>query len=160
MIIIGIDPGIADMGYGIIRKSRILKNGNDLECLSYGVIQTSPSLSMPFRLKKIDEELSKLIKKHKPEALAVENLYFFKNIKTAMPVSQSKGIVLLAAAKKNIPVYEITPLQAKMTVTGFGRAEKKQVQKMLKILFSLKEIPRPDDAADALACAVCCSRII
>ena len=152
MIILGIDPGTATTGFGIIRT------GKNLKCLGYGLIQTEPSLSPGARLKKINNEVNKLIKKYRPKIIAVENLFFFKNLKTALPVSQAKGVILLAAAKKNIPVYEFTPLQAKMTVVGYGKAEKKQVQEMIKILLNLKKIPRPDDAADALAVAICCAR--
>jgi len=150
MIIIGIDPGTAKVGFGIIRK-----NQNQFECLDYGIIQTEPSSSAEKRLKKIYLEILSLIKKWKPEILAIENIYFFKNLKTAMPVSQVKGVILLAAAQKKIPISEITPLQVKMTITGYGRADKKQVQKMIKNLLDLKEIPKPDDAADALGVAIC-----
>lgn len=152
MIILGIDPGVATTGYGVVEMQKKLK------CLGYGVIKTEPTLIMAERLKKINNDLNKLIRKYRPDALAVENIYFFKNLKTAMPVSQAKGVILLTAAKKNIPVHEVTPLQAKMTITGYGRAEKKQVQKMIKILLHLKEIPEPDDAADALAVAISCLR--
>lgn len=160
MIILGIDPGVAKVGYGVISKIQNPKSKTQgrLGCLDYGLIQTSPSLEMAERLKKINNELNKLIKKYQPGALAVENLYFFKNIKTALPVSQAKGVILLAAAKKNIPIYEFTPLQAKMTVAGYGKADKKQVQEMIKILLNLKKVPKPDDAADALAVAICCAR--
>ena len=156
MIILGIDPGLATTGYGVIKK--VKKNGdkNNLICLGYGCIKTSPNLSIGDRLKKINNQLVKLINTYNPEILAIENLYFFKNLKTAIPVSQSKGIVLLKAAQKKIPVYEVTPLQAKMAVTGYGRADKKQVQRMVKVLLNLPEIPRPDDAADALAIAFSC----
>jgi crossover junction endodeoxyribonuclease RuvC len=152
MIILGIDPGTATTGFGVV------KTGKNLKCLDYGLVQTNPSLSTAERLKKINNELNKLIKKYQPKAMAVESLYFFKNVKTAMPVSQAKGVILLTAAKKNIPVYEFTPLQAKMTVVGYGRAEKKQIQEMIKILLNLKKVPKPDDAADALAVAICCAR--
>jgi crossover junction endodeoxyribonuclease RuvC len=154
MIILGIDPGTATTGFGIIEK------GKKLKCLAYGLIQTSSSLPAAERLKILNNKLNKLIKKYKPGALAVENIYFFKNLKTAMPVSQAKGVILLTAAKKNIPVYEFTPLQAKMTVVGYGRAEKKQVQEMVKILLNLEKTPRPDDAADALAIAICCVKAL
>lgn len=154
MIILGIDPGTATTGFGVIKK------GKNMECLAYGLIQTSPSLPAAERLRILSNELNKLIKKHRPEALAVENIYFFKNLKTAMPVSQAKGVILLTAAKKRVPVHEFTPLQAKMTVVGYGRAEKKQVQEMVKILLNLEEIPRPDDAADALAIAICCAKAL
>lgn len=156
MIIIGIDPGIAITGWGIIKKIK-----TKLKAVDYGCIETSPNLPSGERLKKINNELNKLIKKHSPKVLAVENLYFFKNLKTAMPVSQAKGVVLLTAAKKKIPVYEFTPLQVKMAITGYGKAEKKQVQEMIKVLLNLKKIPKfankklGNDAADALGIAIC-----
>ena len=125
--------------------------------MSWGIIKTKPLFSDGDRLKKINNELNKIIKKYQPDVLAVENVYFFKNLKTAMPVSQAKGVILLTAAKKKIPIFEFTPLQIKMAITGYGRAEKKQIQKMVKILLNLEKIPRPVDAADALAAAICCS---
>lgn len=160
MIILGIDPGTATTGYGVIRKiqNSKLKTQNGLECLDYGIIQTSSSSPTPERLKILSDKLDKLIKKYEPEILAVENVYFFKNLKTALPVSQAKGVILLAAGKKKIPVKELTPLQIKMGVAGYGRAEKKQVQRMVRCLLNLKEMPKPDDAADALAAAICCAR--
>lgn len=155
MIILGIDPGTATTGYGVVRAKKMnCKAKHNLKCLDYGLIKTSPTWAMAERLKKLNNELSKLIKKHHPKALAVENIYFFKNLKTAMPVSQAKGVILLTAAKNKIPVYEFSPPQVKMIVTGYGKAEKIQVQKRIKRLFSLKEIPKPDDAADALAIAL------
>lgn len=152
MIILGIDPGTATTGYGVIKKTE------KLECLNYGFIQTSPSSTAAERLRTLYEELNKLIKKHRPEIMAVESVYFFKNLKTALPVSQARGVILLAAAQKNIKVRELTPLQVKMAVTGYGRAEKKQIQRMVQRLLCLKELPKPDDAADALAAAICCAR--
>jgi len=159
MIIIGIDPGVAKLGFGIISKIQNPKSKtkNRLRCLNYGLIQTSPDLPAAERLKKISNELNKLIKKYKPKVLAIENVYFFKNLKTALPVSQATGVILLAAAKKKIPVVEFTPLQVKLAITGYGRAEKQQVQKMVKILLNLKEIPQSPDAADALGVAICCT---
>ncbi len=156
MIILGIDPGTANTGYGIIEE-KITKNQGQksLKCLDYGVIQTTPCLVPGERLKKIHLELLKIIKKYQPDVVAVENIYFFKNLKTAMPVSQAKGIILLAAAQKKIPLYEFTPLQAKMAITGYGRAKKPQIQKMIKLLLNLEKLPRPDDAADALLMALC-----
>ncbi len=155
MIIIGIDPGTATTGYGIIRAKNLKrKTRNNFKCLDYGVIKTSSTLAPAERLKIINNKLGKLITKHQPKVLAVENVFFFKNLKTAMPVSQAKGVILLTAAKKGIPVCEFSPLQIKMVVTGSGKAEKIQVQKKIKSLFRLKAIPKPDDAADALAIAL------
>ncbi len=149
MIIIGIDPGTATTGYGVIKKTK-----RKLNCLDYGIIQTTPSFSPEARLKKIHLELSKLLNKYKPKILVVEKLYFFKNIKTAIPVSEAKGVILLTAAKKKIKVKEFTPLEVKMGICGYGRATKQQIQKMVKEILNLKEIPKPYDAADALAIAL------
>lgn len=162
MIILGIDPGVANVGYGVVSKVRNPnpKTRNRLRCLGYGLIQTSSLLPPAERLKKISKELNKLIRKYQPKVLAVENVYFFKNLKTALPVSQAKGVILLAAANGNIPVYEFTPLQIKMAVVGYGRAEKRQVQEMIKNKLNLKELPKPDDVADALAVAVCCGNLL
>jgi crossover junction endodeoxyribonuclease RuvC len=151
MIILGVDPGTASTGYGIIKK------GKPLLCIEYGVIRTEPSLSDAERLQKINCELAGIIRKHNPSVMAVENLYFFKNLKTAMPVSQAKGVILLTAAKKKLIIREFTPPQIKMAVVGYGKAEKKQVQKMIKLILGLEKEPKPDDAADALAVAVCCA---
>lgn len=152
MIILGIDPGTATTGYGLIRKGGAKK---EVKVIDWGCISTGSNLPPGERLKIINNELNKIIKKHKPKVLAVESIYFFKNLKTAMPVSQAKGVILLTAAKKKIPVYEFTPLQVKMAVVGYGRAEKKQVQEMVKVLLNLKEVPKKDDAADALGIALC-----
>lgn len=154
MIILGVDPGTATTGYGLIERSKTLV------CLDYGLIQTSPLLAPAERLKILNEKLGKIIKKHKPDVLAVENIYFFKNLKTALPVSQAKGVILLAAAKENIKIVEFTPLQVKMGITGYGRADKKQIQRMVQSLLRLKNMPKPDDAADALALAICCGKMI
>jgi len=156
MIILGIDPGIATTGFGVIKKIKNKKS----EVIDYGCIITTPDLCPGDRLKIINNELNKLIEKYQPKIMAVESLYFFKNLKTAMPVSQAKGVILLTAAKKKIPVYEFTPLQVKMAMTGYGRAEKKQVQKMIQTMFNLEEKPkdknkRKDDAIDALGIALC-----
>ena len=159
MIILGIDPGLATTGYGVIKK--VKKKGRKMfRCLGYGLIQTKPSFTHPERLKKIHREMGKIIKRYQPEVLAIENVYFFKNLKTALPVSQAKGVILLSAATKNIPVYEFTPLQVKLVVTGYGRAEKRQVQEAIKNKFGLKALPKPDDVADALAIAFCCGNSI
>lgn len=155
MIILGIDPGTATTGYGVIRAKNLkLKTKSNFHCLDFGTIKTKPSSTTPNRLKQINNELDRLIRKHRPAIMAVENIFFFKNLKTAMPVSQAKGVILLTAAKKNLPVFELSPPQVKMLVVGSGKAEKIQVQKKIKSFFGLKEIPKPDDAADALAIAL------
>ncbi len=159
MIILGIDPGTATTGFSIIQAT---KNKKKIKVLDYGCIITNSSLSNGERLKIINEQLEKIIRKYKPDALAVENIYFFKNLKTAMPVSQAKGVILLTAAKEKIPVYEFTPLQVKMAITGYGKAQKKQVQEMIKIIFNLEKKPkdlnkRKDDATDAIGIAFCCA---
>ena len=154
MIILGIDPGTAATGYGLIKK-----NG-ELKLIEYGCIKTSASLTTAERLKELSNQLNDLIKEHKPDMTAVEDIFFFKNLKTAIKVSQARGVILLAAANLNIPVFEYTPLQVKQAITSYGRAEKIQVQKMVKALLNLKEIPKPDDASDALAVAICCANSV
>ncbi len=151
MIILGIDPGTAATGYGVIKKTE------KISLVEYGCIKTTTDLTTAERLKKLHNQLSILIKKHKPDMVAVEDIFFFKNLKTAIKVSQARGVILLTAAKSKISVFECTPLQIKQAITSYGRAEKIQVQKMVKALLNLKEIPKPDDAADALAAAICCA---
>lgn len=159
MIILGIDPGSATTGYGIIRKPAE-KNGK-IEVIDFGCIITDPKDNAGERLKTLSNHINRLIEKHKPKVMAIENLFFFKNLKTAMPVSQAKGVIILSAAKKKIPIYEFTPLQVKMTITGYGKAEKKQVQKMTEVLLDLKgfdmneKYRKKDDASDALGVALC-----
>jgi len=173
MIILGIDPGTATTGYGVIKKTNRKKHSKayfsgaknskvqkGLECVSYGVIKTDPESPDTERLRRLHNQLNQIIRKYKPEFVVVEKLYFFKNLKTAIPVAQARGVILLAAAKKEIPVFEFTPLQVKTTVTGYGRSEKKQIQEMIKFLLDLKEIPKPDDAADALGVAICCANLL
>jgi crossover junction endodeoxyribonuclease RuvC len=155
MIIIGIDPGTANTGFGVIKvtgtkKKRIIKQ------LCYGTIKTLAGEKQEKRLKKIYLEISRLLKKYSPDILAIERLYFFKNLKTAMPVSEARGVILLAAVKKNIEIKQFTPLQVKMMVCGYGRTEKKDLQKMVEKILKIKKPIRPDDAADALAIALCC----
>jgi crossover junction endodeoxyribonuclease RuvC len=156
MIVLGIDPGTATTGYGVVENS-IKKSRKEMvqTCVAYGVIKTSPKMGTGQRLAQISSELIILIEKYEPKIIVVESLYFFKNLKTALPVSQARGVILLEAAKKNVSVLEFTPLQIKTGVCGYGRAEKVQVQKMVQLLLKLKELPRPDDAADALAAAIC-----
>ena len=149
MIVLGIDPGFARTGYGVIEE----KNKN-LRMLDYGCLSTPAGLIFEKRLKKIHEGLNDLIKKFKPDVCAVEKIFFCKNAKTAIDVGQARGVVILTAAEKNLKILEFTPLQVKQFITGYGKAEKQQVQKMVKILLNLKEIPKPDDAADALALAI------
>jgi len=150
MIILGIDPGTAALGYGLIATQK-----GRMECLAFGCVTTQKDVPAPGRLQLLYEKLTELIKKYKPDAIAVEELFFFKNQKTAITVAQARGVTLLAAANNKISVCEFTPLQVKQAVSGFGRAEKQQVQKMVKALLGLKEVPGSDDAADALAIAIC-----
>ena len=148
MIILGIDPGTTRIGYGVINKSR-----NGLSCIEYGVIsKPSPVLVMA--------ELSKIIKKHRPEFSAVEKLFFFKNQKTIMSVSEMRGVILAALAINNIPTKEFTPLQVKQAVSSYGRAGKDQVQKMVRLILKIEKEIKPDDAADGLAIAICCANTI
>ncbi len=151
MIILGIDPGIADTGFGIIKKE---KNG-DLKCLDYGSIKTKAKTPIGDRLEIINIELNKIIKKYKPSIAAVEELFFCNNQKTAIVVGQARGVSLLTIKQNKVRLLEFTPLQVKQAVSTYGKASKLQVQKMVKLILGLKEIPKPDDAADALAVAIC-----
>ena len=151
MIILGIDPGTAIIGYGIIKKDE------NLSLIDYGCITTSAKLTTAERLTILYKELKKIINKYKPNIASVEKLFFCKNIKTAITVSQARGVILLTINKAGIPIFEYTPLEIKQAITSYGKAEKIQVQKMVKILLKLKKIPKPDDAADALATAICCA---
>ncbi len=153
MIYLGIDPGTATTGFGIIRKSNT-KN-LEYEILEFGVIETPKTKSDAERLQIIFEDLSAIIKKHKPNFLGIEKLFFTSNQTTVMTVSQARGVALLAGSQANLSVLEFTPLQVKNTLCGYGKADKKQVQKMVQQTFKLKTLPRPDDAADALAIALC-----
>lgn len=146
--VVGIDPGLATTGYAFI------KEGEKPEVLDYGVISTSSKEEFPTRLKFIYQSLNKLIKKYKPDVLVAEQLFFCKNVKTALLVGQARGVILLTAILNKLPFYEFTPLQVKQSVCGYGRAQKSQIQSMVKILLKLKSVPKPDDAADALAIAL------
>lgn len=150
IIILGIDPGIADTGFGVIEN-----NCGKLACLEYGSIKTNSKIELSDRLEIIHNELNKIIKKYSPNLIAVEQLFFCKNVKTALIVGQARGVVLLTARQNKLVLKEFTPLQVKQAVSSYGKAEKIQVQKMVKLLLNLKEIPKPDDAADALAIAIC-----
>lgn len=150
MIILGIDPGFAIVGYGIIEYENY-----KYKALEYGAITTSSKEDMFMRFKKIHDELSEIIERTKPDVMAIEELFFNSNQKTAINVAQARGVLLLSALNKNVPVYEYTPLQVKQAIVGYGRAEKNQVQQMVKMLLNLGKVPKPDDTADALAIAVC-----
>ncbi len=150
MIIIGIDPGYAIVGIGVIEYV-----GNKFRTLEYGAITTPAGMPTTERLKKIYEEMNMYLDKYKPDAVAIEELFFNSNQKTAINVAQARGVLLVAVANRGIPICEYTPLQVKQSVTGYGRADKKQIQTMVKMLLGLNVIPKPDDAADALAIAIC-----
>jgi len=150
MIICGIDPGIAIVGYGIIEFI-----GNKFKVIDYGAITTDSNIDFPQRLKLVYDELNGILYKYKPDAVSIEELFFNKNAKTAIKIGQARGVQILAAINNGIEVFEYTPLQVKQGVVGYGRAEKKQVQEMVKLLLNLKKIPKPDDVADALAVAIC-----
>ena len=149
MITLGIDPGTAICGYGFVETV-----GSRLRPLAYGSVFTVPEMRMEKRLMKIYDALDALIKKHKPEVMGVEKLFFNRNVTTAIPVGQARGIALLAAAQNNIPIVERTPLQVKQSVTGYGKATKEQVIYMVTKLLNLPAPPHPDDTADALAVAI------
>jgi len=158
MIILGFDPGVAITGFAIIKKPQ---GDEKPKVLDFGCITTESSLPAGKRLEIIHKEVKKLITTHQPNLISVENLYFFKNLKTVKPVSQAKGVILLAAAQHNVRTEEFTPLQVKMTVAGYGRAEKKQVQKMVHELLDMGNLKakqkhrKKDDASDALGIALC-----
>lgn len=149
-IILGIDPGTAILGYGVISK-----RGNRLQMIDVGCIRNAVKTSLSERLLNISTELADIIKKHTPDFIAVEDLFFAKNVKTAMSVAQARGVVLLTAAQAKVRLTEYKPNQIKLSVCGYGRADKKQVQEMVKRLLNLAAIVKPDDAADALAVAIC-----
>ncbi|MBS4539674.1 crossover junction endodeoxyribonuclease RuvC [Clostridium sp. D2Q-11] len=150
MIIVGIDPGIAIVGYGVVEYK-----GNNFKVIDYGAITTPSTMSSPARLKSVYDDLTEVLLKYKPDAVAIEELFFNKNVKTAIQVGQARGVEILAAMNQKLDIFEYTPLQVKQGVVGYGRAKKRQVQEMVKILLNLKEIPKPDDVADALAVAIC-----
>lgn len=150
MIILGIDPGLAIVGYSVIEYK-----GSNCRPLEYGAITTDSKALFPDRIKIIYDELLDIIDQYKPEDLAIEELFFNKNVKTAIKVGQARGVEILAAINRGLNIYEYTPLQIKQATVGYGRAEKHQVQEMVKVLLKLEEIPKPDDVADALAVAIC-----
>lgn len=154
MIILGIDPGIAIVGYGVLSSEK-----GKFQAIDYGVITTSKDEKTPQRLALIEQGLNVLIDKYKPDCIALEELFFQNNQKTAITVAEARGVLLLTAVKRCSKLYEYTPLQIKQAITGYGNADKKQVQFMVKALLNLKQIPKPDDAADALAVALTCGQV-
>lgn len=150
MLVLGIDPGTAITGYGLVKGE-----GDDLTLVGYGAITTSSDWSLPERLQHVYRELMALIQDRQPTAVAVEELFFSKNVRTALSVGQARGVALLAAANAGLPIHEYTPLQVKQAIAGYGRATKDQVQQMVRMLLALDSVPQPDDAADAIAVAIC-----
>jgi crossover junction endodeoxyribonuclease RuvC len=150
MIILGIDPGLATTGYAIL-------SGSDahMKAVAYGSIITPPNWDTSSRLEAIHKQVTEIIEQYQPTEIGVEELFFSRNVTTALVVGQARGVILLAAQQKNLKLMEYKPMEVKLAVTGYGRAEKKQVQQMVKVLLGLPEIPKPDDTADALAIAIC-----
>jgi len=151
MLVMGIDPGTATTGYGLVEEN---KNG-ELHAVAYGIVSTDPKLNAGERLLEINKKINELILLHRPDSGAVEKLFFQKNVSTAIAVGQARGVILLSFAQANTPVHEYTPNEVKQSVTGYGSAEKRQVQEMVRTILNLPELPKPDDAADALAIAIC-----
>ena len=150
MVILGIDPGIAIVGWGVVDFT-----GNKFKTVADGAVTTPAHTPLTRRLQSIYRDLDEIIVKYKPEAVAVEELFFNTNVKTAITVAHARGVVLLCAAQRGVPDFEYTPLQVKQAITGYGRAGKAQMQNMVKIMLNLPAIPKPDDTADALAIAIC-----
>ena len=150
MKILGIDPGYAIIGYGVLEY-----RSNHFTVIDYGAITTDAGVPFNRRLEIIFDELSGLLEKHRPDAMSVEKVFYNNNAKTVIDVSQARGVIMLAAQKARVPVFEYTPLQVKQSVVGYGRAEKKQIQEMTRRILNLDEVPKPDDTADALAMAIC-----
>lgn len=154
MRVLGIDPGYALVGFGVLDYDNYQNS-----IVDFGVISTTKDEEMPDRLYKIYKGVKELIKTYNPDVMAIEELFFFRNITTAIPVAQARGVIIVACRECGVPIYEYTPLQIKQALTGNGRAEKKQVQFMVKVLLNLDNIPKPDDAADAVAVAITHSQI-
>ena len=152
MLVIGIDPGLAITGYGLIKQE---EETDQLQAVSYGVIQTAGKTPISERLLQIYSQLNEILKFHQPNEAAVEKLFFQKNVRTAINVGQGRGVAILTLANTRIPLMEYSPLEVKQAVVGYGGAEKVQVQQMVKAILGLNELPQPDDAADALAVAIC-----
>lgn len=150
MRIIGIDPGYAITGFAVLDY-----NGNHFELVKSGAIETKAGVPLPIRLAKIYDDMQLLVNEYKPDAISIEELFFNRNTTTAIGVAQGRGAVLIVAAKNSIPIYEYTPLQVKQGVVGYGRADKKQVQMMVKTILNLEKVPKLDDTTDAIAIAIC-----
>ncbi|MCH5170860.1 MAG: crossover junction endodeoxyribonuclease RuvC [Oscillospiraceae bacterium] len=150
MIILGIDPGYAIVGWGVIEY-----NANKFSVIDYGAVTTEAKTPFNDRLKMVYDGIDTIMKRYSPQALAIEKLFYNTNAKTVIDVAQARGVINLAAVQNNIPIFEYTPLQVKQSVVGYGRAEKKQVQEMTRVILKLEKIPKPDDTADALAMAIC-----
>ncbi len=150
-VILGIDPGTATTGYGLITEDE----AGEARLIRYGAITTQPGVPMPERLLTIYQEMSGLIRDFAPDAVAVEALFFGRNVTTALTVGQARGVLLLAAAQAGLPIYEYKPAEVKQALAGYGNADKRQMQEMVRIMLGLDVIPRPDDAADAVAIAIC-----
>ncbi len=150
MLVLGIDPGTATTGYGLVRDTE-----TGIAVVTWGTVTTAKGLPMPERLREIYRQLSQLLREHRPDGAAVEKLFFQRNVSTAMTVGQARGVALLALAEAGVPVGEYTPNEVKQAVAGYGSADKPQMQTMVRTLLNLREMPKPDDAADALAVAIC-----
>lgn len=151
MLVLGIDPGTATTGYGLVRENP----DSSLAAVDHGVILTPAKMPMPERLATLYEKLNEIVLLHRPDSSAVEKLFFQKNVKTAISVGQGRGVVLLALAQAKLPIGEYTPLEIKQAVAGYGGADKQQMQEMVRMLLNMDKRPTPDDAADALAVAIC-----
>ncbi len=150
LVIFGIDPGYAIVGCGVVRYER-----NDFSLMGYGAVTTDKDMPFNQRLKKIYDDITELLQRFRPDAVSIERLYFNTNQKTAIDVAQARGVIVLAVQQAGVPIFEYTPLQVKQSIVGYGRAEKQQVQEMTRMFLHLDKIPKPDDAADALALAIC-----
>jgi len=153
MLILGIDPGMAIVGYSLLNVEN-----STLELMSSGSIQTKSNLPDSQRLLEIFEDMCTIIEKFKPDAASIEKLFYFKNQKTIIPVAEARGVIIMAIEKYKIPIYEFTPLEVKQNLTGFGRADKKEVEKMVKITLNQENLPKLDDTVDSIAMAICCYR--
>ena len=150
MLVLGVDPGTAILGYGLV-----CQEGSTLRAVDYGVLTTPAGMPLPERLRLLYAGLNEILGRHRPDAASVEQLFFTKNVKTAITVSHARGVTLLALANAGLPIHEYTPLQVKQAVLGYGRGDKLQMQTMVRMLLGLPGLPQPDDAADALAIAIC-----